>query len=233
MAKYEKYKTYEPDIVHGLHIVSFHYSGPFTNAKAQQRWSFYSLSEAPSNVYDGHYSYTNSIDENAINSSGTRQIRMLEMSLSKSIEGSTLSFNGSVRNLESHSFSGFMLVFVVENQLVDQSYPTITWNFVFRDYGLNKTLSLTGLSTDTFSGAWNIPSGVNAANIQVIAAVYDVDTRDPTYGWPYAVQSVCDVCGHSVAVPEFPNMWVFLFVITSASMAIVLLARKKRSERAR
>jgi hypothetical protein len=206
--------------------VSFHYSGPFTNAKAQERWSFYSLTGAPSNVYDGHYNYTYSINENAINSSGTRQIHMLEMSLSKSIEGSTLSFSGSVKNLESHSFSGFVLVFVAENQLVDPSYPTITWNFVFRAYGLNKTLVLAGLSTDTFSNTWNIPSGVNATNIQVIAATYDSDERDLLNGWPYAVQSVCDVCGRSVAVPEFPDMWAWLFVITSASMAIVLLARK-------
>ena len=152
---------------------------------------------------------------------------MLEMSLSKSIEGSTLSFSGSVTNLESNSFSGFMLVFVTENQLVDATYG-ITWNFVFRDYGLNKTLSLAGLATDTFSGTWSIPSGVNTDNIQVIAAVYDIDARDPTYERPYAVQSVCDVCGHSVAIPEFPSIWVLLLVFTLICMTTVLISRKPK-----
>jgi len=151
---------------------------------------------------------------------------MLEMSLSKSIVGSTLSFSGSIKNLESHSFNGFMLVFITENQLTDPTYG-VTWNFVFRDYGLNKTLSLAGLSTDTFSGSWSIPIGVNSANIQVVAAVYDTDTRNPTYGWPYAAQSVCDVCGHAVAVPEFPSILAYLLIATSISVIVLLLTRKQ------
>ena len=186
----------------------------------------------PTHVYDGGYQKaTGYINEYKINASGMRQIHMLEMSLSKSIDGSTLSFSGSVTNLESDSFSGFMLVFVTENQLVDPSYPTITWNFVFRDYGLNKTLSLAGLATDNFNGIWSIPGDVNADNIQVVAAVYNTDTRDPIYGCPYAVQSVCDVCGHSVAIPEFPSIWVLLLVFTLICMTAVLLSRKQKPNR--
>ena len=180
----------------------------------------------PTHVYDGGYQKaTGYINEYKINASGMRQIHMLEMSLSKSIDGSTLSFSGSVTNLESDSFSGFVLVFITENQLSENG---ITWNFVFRDYGLNKTLTLAGLATDDFNGTWIIPYGVNAGNIQVVAAVYNTDARDPIYGWPYAVQSVCDVCGHSVAIPEFPNTWVCLFVVTLISITIVLLSRKQK-----
>lgn len=185
------------------------------------------MSAGPSNVYDGHNGYTYHIDENAVNASGTRQIHRLEMTLSKTVGGAVLSFEGSVKNLESHSFNGFVLVFIVENGLVDPSYPTITWNSVFRDYGLNETLSLAGSSTDTFQGTWSIPSSVNANNLQVVAVAYDADERNSVHGWPYAVQSVCDVCGHSLAVPEFPSMLVCLFAVTSISMAMVLLTHKQ------
>jgi hypothetical protein len=111
------------------------------------------------------------------------------MSFTKSIQGSTLSFSGNVTNLESNSFHGYVLGFVTENSLVDPNYPTITWNFVFRGYCLNQTSDLSGLATKTFSGTWTIPMGINATNIQVILAVYNTDTRDPTSGLPYAVQS--------------------------------------------
>ena len=195
--------------------------------QSETRRTYYSLSGFPSNVYDGGYRQSYYIGETEINASGIRSIHKLEMYLSKSIAGSTLSFSGSVKNLETHVFNGYMLVFITENQLVDSRYPAIQWNFIFRDYGLNKTLSLASLSTDTFSGTWNIPAGVNANNIQVIAAVYDTDTRHPTKGWPYAVQSVCNVCGHSVAVPEFPNPWLCLLSVMSIFTAVVILRRKR------
>lgn len=193
--------------------------------------SYYNLSAGPSNVYDGHHRYTYFIDENAINASGARQIHKLEMTLSKTIGGGVLSFAGSVKNLESHSFNGFVLVFIAENGLVDPSYPTITWNSIFRDYGLNKTLSLAGSSTDTFQGNWSIPGNVNASNLQVVAAAYDADERDAVYGWPYAVQSVCDGCGHSVAVPEFLDAWTYLLLFLPATMAVTSMILRKLCKR--
>ncbi len=202
LAEYNKYTSFEPERVHSLHVVSFHIGGDFGNNKAQARWDSYSLSGAPSNIYDGGHKTTYYTDETKINASGTRLVHELEMYLSKSIEGSTLSVHGNITNSESHSFNGFMIVFITENQLVDSSYGA-TWNFVFRDYGLNKTLSLAGLSTDTIDCAWSIPAEVKGANIQVVAGVFDYNSKDPTHGWPYAVQSVCDVCGHSSAKPGF------------------------------
>ena len=216
-------------MVHSLHIVSFHTGDSFSNTEAEHRFDYYSITGIPCHVYDGSYQKaTGYINEYKINASGERPIHMLEMSLSKSIDSSTLSFSGSVINLESHSFSGFVLVFITENQLEDPTYG-ITWSFVFRAYGLNKTISLAGLSTDAFSGTWSIPKDVNASNIQVIAAVYDIDARDPTYGWPYAVQSVCDICGHSVAIPEFPGIWAYLLVFTLTYMTVILLSCKQKS----
>jgi len=179
--------------------VSFHSGDPYSNTEAENRFDHYSITGIPCHVYDGGYrGATGYIDENMINASGVRQIHRLEMSLSKSIAGSTLSFSGTVANPESHSFNGFMLVFITENQLIDPTYG-ITWNFVFRAYGLNRTLSLAPSVSTAFSGTWSIQSNVIPSNIQVIAAVYDTDTRDPTYGWPYAVQSVCDICSRSGA----------------------------------
>jgi hypothetical protein len=185
-----------------MHIVCFHISEDFANAKTEVRKAFYSLMGFPSNVYDGGYAQTYFIDESKIDDSGMRQVHAIGMSLSKSIQGSTLQFSGSVVNSESDSFNGFVLVFIVENGLVDSQYG-ITWNFVFRDYGLNKTLDLSGFSQDDFSGSWNIPSNVKPENIQVIASVYDTNSREPTHGWPYSVQSVCDVCAHSGMTQTF------------------------------
>lgn len=133
LAKYSKYTTSEPSTVHSLHVISFHLYGLFASEWAQDRKAYYSLTGFPSNIYDGGYNHTHYTDEYQINASGMRPVHMLEMSLSESIEGSTLSFSGGITNLEFHSFSGFMPVFVTENQLVDPNYPTITWNFVFRD----------------------------------------------------------------------------------------------------
>jgi hypothetical protein len=217
-------------------MISFHISGPFGSQGASDRWAYYSLSGAPSNVYDGHYRTTYGIDENAINASGTRQIHRLEMTLSKTVENGVLSFGGSVKNLESYSFNGFVLVFIIENELVDPSYPTITWNNVFRDYGLNKTLGLAESSTNTFQGTWSIPSNVNATNLQVVAAAYDADERDAAQGWPYAVQSVCDGCGHSVAVPGFLHTWAYLplfFTATTATLAILRKSHKQKTPNGR
>jgi len=179
-----------------MHIVCFHLYEDFSNVKSKERASHYAISGHPSNVYDGSYARTYSIDANKIDSSGMRQVHAVGMTLAKSIEGSTLQFNGKVVNSESDSFSGFMLVFIVENGLVDSEYG-ITWNFVFRDYGLNKTLNLSGFSEDSFSGSWAIPENVKPESIQVIASVYDTSSREPANGWPYSVQSVCDVCGSS------------------------------------
>jgi len=222
---YNKYTSFEPQRVHSLHIVSFHIGDSFDHIDADKRMVYYSFFVLPSHVYDGRYQYsTSSINEDKINASGTRFIHRTEMNLSKSVNGATLSFNGNVKNLEDHSFNGFMLVFITENQL----FENITWNYVFRDYGLNKTLNLAGLSADTFSGTWSIPNGVNANNIQVIAAVYDIDTKDPTNKWPYCIQSVCDVCGHSVAVPEFPNVWVCLLAVMSIFTAVMILIPQRK-----
>jgi len=183
-------------MTHLVHLVEFHISQDFGCIEAQERWDFYSLMGAPSSIYDGGYEETYYTDESKINASGTRAIHMIEMYLSKSIEGSTLHFSGNVTNLESHTFNGFILVFVTENHLIDSQYGA-TWNFVFRDRALNKSLSLIGSSTDTFSGAWDIASNVRATSIQLVAAVFDYDSGDSVHSWPYAVQSVCDVCGHS------------------------------------
>jgi len=207
--------------------VSFHYSGPFSNVEAQQRWSFYSLSEAPSNVYDGHYGFTGSINEDAINSSGTRQVHMLEISLSKSVDDATLSFSGSVRNLDTGSFNGFILVFITESGLVDPFWVGVSWNFVFRGYGLNKTISLASLATDTFSGSWSIPAGVESSHILVVAAVYDTSTVDTFTGCPFSVQSVCDVCEQSTAIPEYPTIWMALLSALEASTALIIVAKKR------
>lgn len=226
LAKYEKYTTFEPNTVHGLHIVSFHRGDDYGNAESNERFSYYSAYE-PHHKYDGGYRQAaGNIGEDKINSSGVRPIHKLEIDLLKSIDDSTLSFQGSVTNLESNSFNGFMLVFITENNLFDPFYGMI-WNFVFLDYGLNKTLSLDGKSTDPFNGAWAIPGGVNASNIQVIAAAYDINTRDPEDGWPYAVQSVCDVCLRSEAIPEFLSTTTFIAFLVIVSVIAVLLLRKR------
>jgi hypothetical protein len=183
--------------------VSFHTGDAFSNPKSENRFAYYSVTGIPSNVYDGGYQSDYYFNEGKLNSSGARSVHRIAMYLSKAVGGSTLWFKGSVTNLESGSFNGFVLVFIVENNLVDPNYPGTTWNFVFRDYGLNKTLSLTGLSTESFKGSWTIPSGVNANNVQVVAAAYDANTRDPAHGWPYPVQSVCDDCNqvqHDIGV---------------------------------
>lgn len=197
MAEYNKYTTYEPETVHSLHVVSFHTGDPFSNTQSEARFSHYTITAIPSNVYDGGNQRDYSFNEAKLNTSGVRSIHKLKMDLSKSVSGSTLWFKGKVSNLESAGFNGFVLVFIVENGLVDPNYPTVTWNFVFRDYCLNKTLRLAGSSTDFSNGSWILPSGVIASNIQVVAAVYDADARDPVHGWPYTVQSVCDVCGRA------------------------------------
>jgi hypothetical protein len=185
--------------------VSFHIGDGFANSKAQSRFAYYSIGGTPSNVYDGGYQSDYYFNEGKLNSSGVRSVHRIAMYLSKSIEVSTLSFTGNVTNLESYSFNGFILVFVIENGLIDPNYPQITWNFVFRDYGLNKTLSLAGFFTESFEGTWSIPNSANKTNIGVVAAVYDADSRDPTYGRPYAVQSTCDVCGsEGAAQPPAP-----------------------------
>jgi hypothetical protein len=185
------------------------------------------LTGAPSNVYDGQYRHTYYIDESDINATGARQVHKLQMSLTKAIEGSTLAFQGSIDNLETHTFHGFALVYITENHQIDADYGQ-EWNFIFRAYGTNKTLSLEGSSTDTFSGTWNIPGDTNTGNIQVFAAAFDADERDTSNGWTHAVQSVCDVCGHAVAVPEFPTFWVCL-IMTPALAATVLWARRRTS----
>jgi hypothetical protein len=197
LAEYDKYTTSEPNMVHSLHTVSFHGSGPFANTKADNRAEYFGVSGRPRNFYDGGYQKSFSLDEHYINASGMRQVHELDMHIFKTIGDSTLSFKGDVTNLESQSFNGFVLVYIVENGLVDPDYPGITWNFVLRDYGLNQTLSLSGFSTSTFSGAWPIPADSNATNIQVIATAYDTDTEDLFYGWPYVAQSVCDGCSQA------------------------------------
>jgi hypothetical protein len=192
LGEYNAYTTYEPNAVHSLHIVSFHGDGPFANIDALNAAEYYDISAHPRNVYDGGYLESGYIDEGDINASGTRQVPELEMHIFESTDNSTLSFEGDVTNLGSESFNGFVLVFIIENGLVDPEYPAITWNFVFQAYGLNETLSLGGFSTSTFSGTWSIPTESNATNIHVVAAAFDTDTENSTYGWPYAVQSVCD-----------------------------------------
>jgi hypothetical protein len=180
-----------------LHVVSFHTGDPFSNAESEARYAQYSVFAIPTNVYDGGYQSDNFFNEAKLNTSGVRSVHNLGMSLSQAIDGSTLWFKGSVSNLESASFNGFVLVFIVENGLVDPAYPTVTWNFVFRAYGLNKTLNMPPSSTESFNGSWIIPSWVNASNVETVAAAYDASTKDPTYGSPYAVQSVCNLCGHA------------------------------------
>jgi hypothetical protein len=213
--------------MHSLHVISFHISGPFEASKANDRWSYYSLTGAPSNVYDGQYRQTYYIDESDINTTGARQVHKLQMSLTKAIEGSTLTFQGSVSNLETHAFHGFVLVYITESHRIDPDYG-VEWNFVFRAYGTNKSLSLEGSSTDTFSGTWNVPGDAKTGNIQVVAAAFDADDRDTSNGWTHAVQSVCDVCGLATAVPEFPTFWVCL-IMTPVLAATVLWARRRTS----
>ena len=209
-------------------MVSFHPYGPFANQEAQSRAAYYSITGYPSHIVDGgHQKALGPINEDMINYSGVRQVHRLEMTLSKSVTSSVLSFNGTVTNLENTTFNGFMLVFIVENQLFDSG---ITWNFVFRDYGLNKSLSLDGLSTTAFSGTWNTPVTVNASKTQVIAAAFDTSELDTVTGRPYAVQSVCDGCGQTVAVPEYENTWLYMLpTVLIVTASPILLHRRPSS----
>ncbi len=199
---------------HPVHIVEIHLGShdPLTMEDGITIASYYAVTGIPTYVVDGGYAkQVGASDPDSayeklcsdINSAGKRSVPEIHMLVSHVIRGGTLRATVKVYNPSSEPFSGFLTVYVVEDNVT--AYSSVTGkDEVFR-FVLRKVLAFNSfmmiqpdsISSENFQ--WSVPSKYEYKNLIVIAAIRDVDTK-------FYIQSACSIEGKkTITVERYPE----------------------------
>ena len=169
-------------------VVSYRTADEWSNPASDQRIVRYQAIGLPFHVFDGAYLRAKGeIYTTDMRSPAVRPVHKIGLAVRKTVNTSTLEYQGSVQEMDNKPFVGYVQVYITENKLHSEE---VEWNFVFRAFGIEQQLNMAPNSFASFSGKWVIPSNVKAENILVVAAVFDNSTAG--YYGPYAVQAVDD-----------------------------------------
>ncbi|MBS7623033.1 hypothetical protein KEJ39_05085 [Candidatus Bathyarchaeota archaeon] len=202
---------------HLAHFVVFHLQDSWSTTDAVNRATELGFNFVPSHALDGGYSRTSGdiIDTAEIESTSLRNVHLIELTVTKTIEGNILKSQVAVAERNGYPFDGEVAVYVVENNVY---LGGNRWSYVYRGQAARQSLLLKPNTYQVVSGGWSIPIGVSAENLEVIAVAFDKSTVGK-YG-PYAVQSACSK-DSSLAIPEFDRR---LTLLAASTLLVGILA---------
>ncbi|MGQ9542718.1 MAG: hypothetical protein ACUVTM_01325 [Candidatus Bathyarchaeia archaeon] len=204
---------------HIVHFVVYHLQDVWSTVDSVKRATELGFNFVPSHAYDGGYSRVSGaiIEWGEVESIGSRAVHLVELAVTKSINGNVLNVQVMVTERNGYSFNGEVIVYIVENGMEAEG---VSWDFVYRGTVLKQGIFLRPNSYASLSGNWSIPSNVNPENVEVVATVLDRSTAGK-YG-PYVIQSACDK-DSSAAIPEFQ---LLLPIPTIAILTLFCIVRR-------
>ena len=204
---------------HIAHFIVYHLQDVWSTTDSVDRANQLDFHFVPSHAYDGGYSRTSGsiINISEIETLTFRQVHLIELTVTKAINGNFLTTQISVAERNGYSFSGDVAAYVVEDKIFRNGTQ---WNSIYRDQIFRQGIFLKPNSYQVLSGNWSIPEDSIPENIEIIAVAYD-KTSTGEYG-PYAVQSACSK-DSELAIPEFSNL---LSLIAASTILITLLVLK-------
>jgi len=205
---------------HIAHFLVYHLQDVWSTTDSVDRATQLDFNFVPSHAYDGGYSRTSGsiINSSEIESLTFRSVHLIELTVTKAINGSLLTTQISIAERNGYSFSGDVAVYVVEDKIF---YNGTEWNSIYRDQIFRQGIFLKPNSYEVLSGNWSIPVDSIPENIEIIAVAFDKSSTGK-YG-PYAVQSACSK-DSELAIPEFGTL---LPIITASTILITSLALKR------
>ena len=208
---------------HTAHFVVFHLQDAWSTTDAVNRATEFDFNFVPSHALDGGYTRTSGaiVDTSEIDAASFRSIHLIELTVTKAINGNVLSSQVAVAERNGYLFNGEVAIYIVENGIYLNGSE---WNFVYRGQAARQGILLKPNSYQVVSGNWSIPVGVKAGNLEVIAVVFDKGTLGK-YG-PYAVQSACSK-DSVLAIPEFDH-WMLLVVLTLLVLSLIHISEPTR-----
>jgi hypothetical protein len=205
---------------HIAHFLVYHLQDVWSTTDSVDRANQLDFNFVPSHAYDGGYSRTSGsiINLTKIESLTFRSVHLIELTVTKVINGSLLTTQISIAERNGYSFSGDIAVYVVEDKIF---YNGTEWNSIYRDQIFRQGIFLKPNSYEVLSGNWSIPEDSIPENIEVIAVAFDKASTGK-YA-PYAVQSACSK-DSELAIPEFGTIFP---IITASTILITFLTLKK------
>ncbi|MEM2107384.1 MAG: hypothetical protein QXI59_07760 [Candidatus Bathyarchaeia archaeon] len=214
---------------HIVHFVVYHLQDIWSTVDSVKRATELEFNFVPSHACDGGYIRVSGaiIEWNEIESVGSRTVHLVELTVTKSINGSTLSAQVKVTERNGYSFNGEVAAYVVEN---DIELEGIQWDYVYRGTVLKQGIFLRPNSYIVINGNWTIPPDVSSENVEVVAIVTDRNTSGK-YG-SYVVQSACDK-DSSAAIPEFRTILPTQIIAILTLLCIIKRSRSRVTYRVR
>jgi len=208
---------------HIVHFVVYHLQDVWSTVDSVKRATELEFNFVPSHAYDGGYSRVSGaiVEWNEIESIGSRTVHLVELTVIKYVNGSTLSAQVKVTERNGYSFNGEVVAYVVEN---DIELEGIRWDNVYRGTVLRQGIFLRPNSYVVINGNWTIPPDVNPDNVEVVAIVTDRSTSGK-YG-TYVVQSACDK-DSSAAIPEFGTVLPIQIIAITTLLCIIKVLRSR------
>ncbi|WP_455369375.1 hypothetical protein [[Eubacterium] cellulosolvens] len=209
---------------HIAHFLVYHLQDIWSTTYSVDRANQLDFHFVPSHAYDGGYFRTSGsiINVSEIESLTFRQVHLIELTVTKAINGTLLTTQISVAERNGYSFSGDIAAYVVEDKIFHNGTQ---WNSIYRDQIFRQGIFLKPNSYQVLSGNWSIPENSIPENIEIIAVAFD-KTSTGKYGLQ-AVQSACSK-DSELAIPEFGNL---LPIILASTILITLLAMKRTNFR--
>lgn len=205
---------------HLAHFIVYHLQDVWSTTDAVKRATELGFTFVPSHAYDGGYTRTSGtiVNESEIESAASRNVHLVELTVGKAVNGTTLSVQVAVAERNAYSLACELVVYVVENKILHEG---TLWNSVYRGQIVRQGLFLRPNSYEVVSGNWSIPPDARSENFEVIAVAFDKSTSGK-YG-PYAIQSACSK-DSKIAIPEFGG-WLQLLVPSIVFASIFILRR--------
>jgi hypothetical protein len=202
---------------HLAHFVVFHLQDSWSTTDAVNRATELGFNFVPSHALDGGYTRTSGaiVDTAEIQSVSLRNVHLIELTVTKTVEGNLLKTLVAVAERNGYPFNGEVVIYVVEN---DVYLGGSRWSSVYRGEAARESLLLKPNSYQILSGNWTIPIGISANNLEVIAVAFDKSTVGK-HG-PYAVQSACSK-DSALAISEFDRQ---LPLIAASTLLVSILA---------
>jgi thiol-disulfide isomerase/thioredoxin len=209
---------------HIAHFIVYHLQDIWSTTDSVDRANQLDFNFVPSHAYDGGYSRTSgsTIDPFKIETLSFRNVHLIELTVTKAINGNSLTTQISIAERNGYSFSGDVAVYAVEDRVFHNGTE---WYSVYRDQIFRQGIFLKPNSYQVLSGNWTIPESSMPENIEVIAVTFD-KTTSGKYGI-YAVQSACSR-DSELAIPEFGTM---IPIIVASTILIAFLAIKRNNFR--
>jgi thiol-disulfide isomerase/thioredoxin len=202
------------------HFIVFHLQDNWTTTDAVERATELGFNFVPSHVYDGGFTRTSGaiINGSEIASVASRSVHLVELTVTKVINGNVLNAQVAVAERNGYPFNGEVVAYVVENGI---TIDGIQWNCIYKARVIRQGVFLKPNSYQVISGNWSIPLGSKTANLAVIAAAFDKNSMGK-YG-PYAIQSASDA-DSNLAIPEFDGR---LSVLVASMLLITTMILRR------